>query len=143
MHVQDVFFSTRMVESNSNKWVGGPPVLLQGSLNDTSTNVIVIMNAYVTTSPSHCDLSSSQFPSHWPAAPMARCPSASPIHYSTRSPPRKIPGAEDTLLPEPAPGSCGRHARDRPVDARHQQALLCCFPHGHHCAGLCTSRHNG
>ncbi|CAK0787394.1 hypothetical protein CVIRNUC_010614 [Coccomyxa viridis] len=43
----DVFFSTRMAESTSNKWVGGPPVLLQGSLNDTSTNVIVIMNAPV------------------------------------------------------------------------------------------------
>ena len=53
MHVQDAFFSTRMAEPTSNEWLGGPPVLLQGSLNDTNTNVIVIMNACVSPSPSH------------------------------------------------------------------------------------------
>ena len=55
MHVQDVFFSTQMAEPTSNEWLGGPPVLLQGTLNDTNTNVIVIMNACVSPSPSHCD----------------------------------------------------------------------------------------
>ncbi|CAL5223873.1 g6462 [Coccomyxa viridis] len=43
----DVFFSTQMAEPTSNEWVGGPQALLQGTLNNTSTNVIVIMNAPV------------------------------------------------------------------------------------------------
>lgn len=67
MHVQDVFFSTQMAEPTSNEWVGGPQVLLQGTLNDTNTNVIVIMNACVSPSPSHCAPSSFRSPSHWPA----------------------------------------------------------------------------
>ena len=67
MHMQDVFFSTQLAEPTSNEWVGGPPVLLQGTLNDTNTNVIAIMNACASSSPSHCGLSPSQSPSHWPA----------------------------------------------------------------------------
>ena len=52
--MQEVFFSTQMAEPTSNKWLGGPQVLLRGTLNDTNTNVIVIMNACVPPSPSHC-----------------------------------------------------------------------------------------
>ena len=59
MHVQDKFFSTQLAEPTSNEWVGGPPVLLQGTLNGTDTNVIVIMNACVSPSPFQYGLSSS------------------------------------------------------------------------------------
>ena len=47
MHVQEMFFSTQMAEPTSSEWVGGPQVLLQGTLNNTNTNIIVIMNACV------------------------------------------------------------------------------------------------
>ena len=42
---QDVFFSTQLADSGSGKWLGGPQVLLQGTLNSNVTNVIVTMNA--------------------------------------------------------------------------------------------------
>ena len=45
--MQDVFFSTQLAESASGKWLGGPQVLLQGTLNGNVTDVIVTMNACV------------------------------------------------------------------------------------------------
>ena len=42
---QDVFFSTQLKDSASGKWLGGPQVLLQGTMNGNVTDVIVIMNA--------------------------------------------------------------------------------------------------
>ncbi len=43
--VQDVFFSTQLADSAGGKWLGGPQVLLQGTLNGNVTDVIVTMNA--------------------------------------------------------------------------------------------------
>ena len=45
--VQDVFFSTQLADSAGGKWLGGPQVLLQGTLNGNVTDVIVSMNACV------------------------------------------------------------------------------------------------
>ena len=42
---QDVFFSTQLKDSASGKWLGGPQVLLQGTMSGNVTDVIVIMNA--------------------------------------------------------------------------------------------------
>ena len=46
MLAQDVFFSTQLKDSASGKWLGGPQVLLQGTMNGNVTNIIVTMNAY-------------------------------------------------------------------------------------------------
>ncbi len=43
--MQDDFFSTQLANSASSRWLDGPQVLLQGTLNNNITNVIVIMNA--------------------------------------------------------------------------------------------------
>ena len=81
MLVQDLFFSTQMAEPSSSKWLGGPQVLLQGTLNDTNTNVIVIMNACVSPSPSHCGLPSRRSPSCWPALSSPKnCSTISQLH---------------------------------------------------------------
>ena len=45
MLAQDVFFSTQLKDSASGKWLGGPQVLLQGTMSGNVTDVIVIMNA--------------------------------------------------------------------------------------------------
>ncbi|CAK0782815.1 hypothetical protein CVIRNUC_006010 [Coccomyxa viridis] len=44
---KDVFFSTQLKDSASGKWLGGPQVLLQGTMSGNVTDVIVIMNAPV------------------------------------------------------------------------------------------------
>ena len=45
--VQDDFFSTQLAQAASSRWLGGPQVLLQGTLNGSVSNVIVIMDACV------------------------------------------------------------------------------------------------
>ena len=45
--VQDVFFSTQLADNASGMWLGGPQVLLQGTLKGNVTNIIVTMNACV------------------------------------------------------------------------------------------------
>jgi len=42
---QDVFFSTQLADTATGKWLAGPQVLLQGTLNGNVTNVIITMNA--------------------------------------------------------------------------------------------------
>ena len=42
---QDVFFSTELADSASGRWLGGPQVLLQGTLNGNISDVIVTLNA--------------------------------------------------------------------------------------------------
>ena len=46
-----MFFSTQLADSGSGKWLGGPQVLLQGTLNGNVTDVIVTVNACAPCSP--------------------------------------------------------------------------------------------
>ena len=109
--MQDVFFSTQMAEPSSSKWLGGPQVLLQGTLNDTNTNVIVIMNACVSLSPSHCGPPSCRSRSHRPAL-------SSHYPWSKMCLLHKVSCAEGAFLFGSMLGRCICHARDRSVDVK-------------------------
>ena len=112
MIAQAVFFSTQLADSASGKWLGGPQVLLQGTLSGNVTNVIVTLNACV------CPLACMQFFALSPSARRAcieqpaQCMSKPACTFSGRCPHL----------------SCRNLLRDCLPVASWCRASHCCFP---------------